>query len=170
MSDSPAITYTVDNIIFPPCSTFTPTIEFLSNKILIRYLPGAAKLEKTDVGDWVDLYTYEENVLHKGDFKILNLGVAMKLPEGYEAHIAPRSSTFKRWGVIQTNGVGVVDNTYCSNTDIWGMPVYATRDVTIPKDTRLCQFRLMPVQTPPTFSEVDDLNSKPRGGFGSTGA
>lgn len=137
--------------------------------IQIKYLPDSPRLEKLEVGDWIDLYTYEDVVLFKGDSKIVSLGVCMKLPKGYEAIVAPRSSTFKRWGVIQTNGIGVIDNQFCGDDDIWGMPLYATRDVTIPKGTRLCQFRIQERQPDILFKEVDFLNDKSRGGFGSTG-
>lgn len=137
--------------------------------IQIKYLPNSPRLEKLEVGDWIDLYTYEDVVLFKGDSKIVSLGVCMKLPKGYEAIVAPRSSTFKRWGVIQTNGIGVIDNQFCGDADIWGMPLYATRDVTIPKGTRLCQFRIQERQPDILFKEVDFLNDKSRGGFGSTG-
>lgn len=139
------------------------------NVIEIKYLPGSPRLEKIDVGDWIDLYTYEDAVLFKGDSKIVSLGVCMKLPKGYEAVVAPRSSTFKRWGVIQTNSIGVIDGTYCGDDDVWGLPLYATRDVTIPKGTRLCQFRIQARQPDILFKEVDTLSDKSRGGFGSTG-
>ena len=94
----------------------------------------------------------------------------MELPQGYEALITPRSSTFKRWGLLQTNSVGIIDSTYCSNDDIWGMPVYATKPVSIPKGTRLCQFRILESQPTIDFQETSSLNNETRGGFGSTGA
>lgn len=137
--------------------------------IEIKYYPGSPELEKIKAGDWIDLYTYEDVALFAGDSTIIPLGVAMKLPKGYEAIVAPRSSTFKRWGVIQTNGVGVIDQLYCGNDDQWGMPVYATRNVTIPKGTRLCQFRIQKNQPDILFKEVDDLGNANRGGFGSSG-
>ena len=93
----------------------------------------------------------------------------MKIPDGYEVHIAPRSSTFKKWGLIQTNGVGVIDNTYCGDSDIWGMPVYATRDTVVNVNDRICQFRIMKNQPKIEFEEVDELEGVARGGFGSTG-
>ena len=138
--------------------------------IKIKYWPDAAHLTVNPNGSWIDLYTYEETVLHTGDFKIIPLGVAMKLPEGYEANFVPRSSTFKRWGVLQTNHYSVIDPTYCGNEDMWGYPVYATRDVVIPKDTRLCQFRINKVQPEISFNEVDFLHDINRTGFGSSGA
>ena len=138
--------------------------------INIKYWPNAAHLEVNSNGSWIDLYTYEETVLHQGDFVIIPLGVAMKLPQGFEANMVPRSSTFKRWGVIQTNHFAVIDPTYCGNDDMWGYPVYATRDITIPKDTRLCQFRINIVQPHIIFNEVTSLNEDSRGGFGTSGA
>ena len=93
----------------------------------------------------------------------------MKLPDGYEAHLAPRSSTFKTWGIIQTNSIGVVDNSYSGNNDIWKMPVYATRDTVINVNDRICQFRIMPKVPVLDVEEVDNLEGPDRGGFGSTG-
>ena len=137
--------------------------------VSIRYLPGAPHLELNEKGDWVDLYTYEDFSLGPDEFYLVNLGVAMKLPDGFEAHVAPRSSTFKRWGILQANSVGIIDNSYCGDTDIWMMPIYTTRAISVPKGTRLCQFRLVRKQPNIVFHEVDTLNSKSRGGFGSTG-
>lgn len=138
--------------------------------IKVKYWPNAAHLTVNSNGSWIDLYTYEETVLHAGDFKIIPLGVAMKLPDGYEANFVPRSSTFKRWGVLQTNHYSVIDPTYCGDDDMWGYPVYATRDVVIPKDTRLCQFRINQVQPAIDFQEVVSLSDVSRGGFGTSGA
>ena len=137
--------------------------------IEIKYRPGAPRLEKIGKGDWIDLYTYEDMTLKAGDSAIVPLGVAMKLPAGYEAIILPRSSTFKRWGVIQTNRAGVIDNLFCGEDDYWGMPVYATKSVMVPKGTRLCQFRIQKNQPDILFKEVDSLESPNRGGWGSTG-
>lgn len=137
--------------------------------IQIKYLPGAPRLTKIQKGDWIDLYTYEDITLDAGDFTYVNCGVAMKLPEGYEAVMAARSSTFKRWGLIQTNGIGIIDNTYCGNDDIWMFPCYATRAITIPKGTRLCQFRIQQNQPEILFEEVSHLGNN-RGGLGSSGA
>ena len=107
--------------------------------------------------------------LKKGDFKLIPLGVGMILPEGYEAHVAPRSSTFKHYGIIQTNSVGIIDNSYAGDNDQWMMPVYATRDTVIHKNERICQFRIMQIQPVISFEEVEHLNDVDRGGFGSTG-
>ena len=118
--------------------------------------------------DWIDLSAAETVVLKKGDFRLIHLGVAMKLPEGYEAHLAPRSSTFKNFKILQTNSVGVVDSSYCGKGDWWKMPVYATEDTTIEKGSRIAQFRIMRIQPVITFME-GVLGDEDRGGFGSTG-
>ena len=119
--------------------------------------------------DWIDLRVAEDYDLKAGDFKILSLGVSMKLPDGYEAVIVPRSSTFKRWGFIQTNSMGVIDNSYSGRDDIWGFPAYCTRDVHIDKYERICQFRIQKKMTDVELVEVEDLEGPSRGGFGSTG-
>ena len=136
----------------------------------IKYKPGAHKLEKTERGDWIDMYTYTDTFIPKNHFIILDLGVAIELPKGYEGILVPRSSTFKRWGLIQANSIGIFDETFCGNDDIWGMPVVALReDVFIPKDTRLCQFRILKHQPAIRFVEVEDLGNENRGGWGSSG-
>lgn len=127
------------------------------------------KIEKVSIGDWIDLRAAEDVSLKAGDFKLISLGISMKLPEGYEAHIVPRSSTFKTWGVLQTNHMGVVDNSYCGNNDIWRFPALATRDTEIKTNDRICQFRIVKRQPELEFIEVEDLGEKDRGGFGSTG-
>ena len=127
------------------------------------------KIKKIDKGDWIDLRAAEKVELKQGEFALIPLGVSMKLPDGYEAHLAPRSSTFKTWGIIQTNSIGVVDNSYSGNNDIWKMPVYATRDTVINVNDRICQFRIMPKMPVLDVEEVDNLEGPDRGGFGSTG-
>ena len=119
--------------------------------------------------DWIDLHAAETVTLKAGEFQLIPLGVAIALPEGYEAHIVPRSSTFKNYGILQTNSMGVVDCSYCGDNDQWRMPVYATRDVTIEKNARICQFRIMQNQPPLRFTRVERLDGPDRGGFGSTG-
>ena len=104
--------------------------------------------------DWIDLRAAQEVSLKAGEFRLIPLGVAIALPQGYEAHIAPRSSTFKNYGILQTNSVGVVDCSYCGDNDQWHMPVYATRDVTIEKGARICQFRIMKNQPQLHFTRV----------------
>lgn len=127
------------------------------------------KLEKINTGDWIDLRTAEDVYMNKGDFRIISLGISMKLPKGYEAHIVPRSSTFKNFGVIQTNSMGVIDNSYSGTNDVWGFPAYAMRNTIIEKGSRICQFRVVKSQPNIEFTECDSLDIVDRGGFGSTG-
>lgn len=119
--------------------------------------------------DWIDLHTSEAVELKAGEFRLIPLGVAIALPEGYEAHIVPRSSTFKNYGILQTNSMGVVDFTYRGDGDQWYFPAYATRDVAIEKNARICQFRIVENQPRLEFVAVEHLDSPDRGGFGSTG-
>lgn len=139
-------------------------------QIVIKYhntsLPKLTKMEK---GDWVDLCAAKSLTMNAGDYCVISLGVSMKLPDGYEAHIAPRSSTFKNFGVIQTNGLGIIDNSYCGENDIWGMPVLAMRETTIHEGDRICQFRIVKKMPQVTFEEVEIMDGDDRGGFGSTG-
>ena len=127
------------------------------------------KIERTPMGDWIDLRAAEDVQMKAGDFKLISLGISMKLPDGYEAHIVPRSSTFKIWGVIQTNHMGVIDNSYSGDNDIWKFPAYALRDTEIKENDRICQFRIMKKQGIVVFDEVEKLDDSDRGGFGSTG-
>lgn len=128
------------------------------------------KIKEIAVGDWIDLRAAETVAMNTGDFKLISLGVSMKLPEGYEAHVVPRSSTFKKWGVLQTNSMGIIDNSYSGTNDIWRFPALAMRDTVINKNDRICQFRIVKRQPTVEFEEVDTLDSVDRGGFGSTGA
>ena len=128
------------------------------------------KIKEIAVGDWIDLRTAETVAMNTGDFKLISLGVSMKLPEGYEAHVVPRSSTFKKWGILQTNSTGIIDNSYSGTNDIWRFPALAIRDTVINKNDRICQFRIVKRQPTVEFEEVDTLDSVDRGGFGSTGA
>ena len=137
--------------------------------IKINYHNDIRPLEILDNGDWIDLRAAEDVNLEKGDFRLISLGVSMKLPEGYEAHIVPRSSTFKHWGIIQANHMGVIDNSYCGDNDIWKFPAIATRDAVIYKNDRICQFRIMKKQPCVRFDTVEHLNGPDRGGFGSSG-
>lgn len=138
-------------------------------EIKVRYHADIEPLEQTDIGDWIDLRAAEDVELKAGEFKLISLGVAMKLPEGYEAHIVPRSSTFKNWGILQTNHMGVVDNSYCGDGDVWKFPALATRDVVIEKNSRICQFRIIRKMETVSFKMVDRLSETNRGGFGSSG-
>ena len=119
--------------------------------------------------DWIDLRAAEDVTMKKGEFKIISLGVSMKLPDGYEAHIVPRSSTFKTFGVLQTNHMGVIDNSYCGDNDVWRFPALAVRDTEIHVNDRICQFRIVKKQPVVEFKEVEALSDANRGGFGSTG-
>ena len=139
-------------------------------EILIKYHnPELESVQSLRIGDWIDLRSAEHVELKAGEFRLISLGVSMKLPEGYEAHIAPRSSSFSKWGFLQVNSVGVVDNSYSGTNDIWRLPVYATRDAVIEVNDRICQFRIMEKMPQVTFREVDVLDETDRGGFGSTG-
>ncbi|MCI9136701.1 MAG: dUTP diphosphatase [Lachnospiraceae bacterium] len=139
--------------------------------IKIKYFDES--LEKlTYIGgksDWIDLRASETVELKSGDFKLIPLGVAMELPKGYEAHVVPRSSTFKNYGILQVNSCGVIDNSYCGDEDMWRMPVYATRDTVIHKNDRICQFRIVENQPAIVFEETESLQNESRGGFGTTG-
>ena len=136
---------------------------------IIYHNPNLPKLKKIDKGDWIDLRASVGGAFKKGDFALIDLGVSMRLPEGYEAHIVPRSSTFKNWGIVQTNSVGIIDNSYSGTNDVWKMPCYFTRDTVIEPNDRICQFRIVKKMEPVSFTEVTELNSTDRGGFGSSG-
>lgn len=137
--------------------------------IKIKYHTDITPLEKYDNGDWIDLRAAEDVEMHAGEFRLISLGVSMKLPEGYEAHVVPRSSTFKNWGIIQANHKGIIDNSYCGNNDIWKFAAIAMRDTTIHKNDRICQFRIMEKQPNFGFWPVDEMEDEDRGGFGSSG-
>lgn len=139
-------------------------------EIKIQYLNDKVKkIEKIPQGDWIDLTSAKDYKLNKGDFALIHLGVAMELPKGYEAHVVPRSSTFKNFKVIQTNGIGIIDQTYCGSDDWWFMPVYAVEDTEIHAGDRICQFRLFKNQNEINFIETERLDNQNRGGHGSTG-
>lgn len=138
-------------------------------EILIKYHDDSCHVEKIPVGDWIDLRSAVRVDMDAGQFKIIPLGVSMKLPEGYEAHVLPRSSTFRRWGILMTNSMGIIDNSYSGNDDVWSFPALAMRQTTIFKGDRICQFRIMPKMEAVKFKEVKKLPDKNRGGIGSTG-
>ena len=127
------------------------------------------KLKKIEQGDLIDLYAAETIELKAGDYKLISLGISVKLPHGYKAQIYPRSSTYKNWGITQTNSVGQIDNSYSGNDDIWMYPVKADRDTVIKEGDRICQFEIVPITTGFTIEEVETLDTSNRGGFGSTG-
>ena len=131
--------------------------------------PDLEKIAATEIGDWIDLRAAEDVEMKAGEFKLISLGVSMKLPAGYEAHIVPRSSTFKNFGIIQTNHMGVIDNSYSGTNDVWKFPAYALRDTVIHKNDRICQFRIERTQHGIVFEETSELDGENRGGFGSTG-
>lgn len=138
--------------------------------IKIKYHSDIVKpLFQAHEGEWIDLKTAETVDIKQGEWKLISLGVSIEIPEGYESIIAPRSSTFKNYGILMTNSIGIIDNKYCGDNDIWKMSCYGTKDIVIPAGTRLCQFRIQPIQEPIEFIEVNTLGNEDRGGFGSTG-
>ncbi|MCM1174046.1 MAG: dUTP diphosphatase [Blautia sp.] len=142
--------------------TKTIKIKYLTDKIeKLAYIDGKS--------DWIDLRAAEDVAMKKGEFRLIPLGVAMELPKGYEAHVVPRSSTFKNFGIIQTNHQGVIDCSYCGDNDQWYMAAYALRDTQIHVNDRICQFRIMENQPKICFDEVESLGNADRGGIGSTG-
>lgn len=141
-------------------------------ELKIKYLEDIDSIAQKDGCDWIDLRCAETVNIKAGEYAMIRLGVAMKLPKGYEAHVVPRSSTYRRWGIIQTNGVGIIDESYCGDEDEWLMPVYATRNTQIKKNERVCQFRItkkMPALEIIPLTADETLGNKNRGGFGSTG-
>ena len=140
----------------------TLKIRYLSDKIeKLRFIDGKS--------DWIDLRSAEEVEMKAGEARLISLGIAVQLPKGYEAHVVPRSSTFKNFGLIQTNHMGVIDESYCGDNDEWRVPVMAVRDTCIHVNDRICQFRIMEHQPEIIFEEVDHLDGCDRGGFGTTG-
>ena len=136
---------------------------------VITCLLYTSKVEQISVGDWIDLRAAEDVSMVVGDFKLIPLGIAMQLPEGYEAHVVPRSSTYKKWKIIQANHMGVIDESYCGDNDQWMFPAIALENTIIHKGDRICQFRIMEHQPELRFVEVSKLGNEDRGGFGSTG-
>lgn len=137
-------------------------VKYFTDKIeKLKYIDGKS--------DWIDLRAAEDIEMKAGEFSLIPLGVAMELPSGYEAHVVPRSSTFKNFGIIQTNGIGIIDNSYCGNDDEWKMPVIATVNTQIHVGDRICQFRIVKNQPSIHFETVKEFEQKGRGGFGSTG-
>ena len=139
-------------------------------KIKIKYFdPVLERIARISQGDWIDLRAAETYYIPAGELAMIRLGVAMELPEGYEAIVAPRSSTYKKYHILQANSIGVIDHSYCGDNDEWKLPVYATRDTVIEKGDRICQFRIFEIQPAIEFEECDTLSEHDRGGFGSTG-
>lgn len=137
--------------------------------IKIKYLRGVQKIERFNVGDWIDLRAAEDITMKAGEDKAIHLGVAMELPVGYEAMVAPRSSTFKKYGILPQNGIGIIDETYRGDNDEWHFLAYAVRDTEIKKNERICQFRIIQHQPMIHLKEVEHLGNADRGGIGSTG-
>ena len=138
-------------------------------RIKIRYIRDIEKFKKISVGDWIDLRAAEDVTINAGEFKAIPLGIAMELPKGYEALVAPRSSTFKRHGILLANSIGVIDESYKGDNDEWHFLAYAVRDTDIRKNERICQFRIIKHQPKLRIVEVESLGNADRGGIGSTG-
>lgn len=142
-------------------------------EIKIKYfhndLPKLDYIGGEDKSNWIDLYAAEDVIMQAGEYRMIPLGVAMELPEGYEAHIVPRSSTYKKYSIIQANHMGVIDSSYRGPNDQWQFPAIAFMDTTIHKGDRICQFRIMRKQESVTFIENTLEHNANRGGFGSTG-
>lgn len=153
--------------------------ELVSELIIrVKYFDGATKLKKITKGNWIDVYANKDMFIEEGTRAMIPLGFALELPNGWEGHLAPRSSTFKTWGIIQTNSVGVVDDTYIGDNDQWHMPVYCLQGkdsvdgqlgTIIRKGDKIGQFRIMEVMPQIEFEEVDSFGNADRGGFGTTG-
>ena len=152
-------------------------------KIRIKYFEESTKLKKIAKGNWIDVYANKDVFVKVNERAMIPLGFALELPSGWEAHLAPRSSTFKTWGIIQTNSVGVVDDTYIGDNDQCYMPVYClegknielidgveVKGTWIRKGDKIAQFRIMEVMPEIEFDEVESFGNSDRGGFGSTGS
>ena len=137
--------------------------------IRVKYLRDITPFEQTGNSDWIDLRCAEDIQMKKGEYRCIPLGVAMQLPEGYEALVIPRSSTFKNWKIIQTNHCGLIDNSYCGDEDEWMFPAYAMEDTFIEKNSRICQFRIQKSMGTVCLLKTDQLGNENRGGFGSSG-
>lgn len=138
-------------------------------RLRIRYTRDVEPIGRIEGGDWIDLRCGITTALKKGEYIQIPLGIAVHLPKGYEAIIAPRSSTFKRYGIIAANSIGIIDEAYCGDDDEWCFLAYATRDTVIPKNERICQFRILQHQPSVYIETVERLGNENRGGIGSTG-
>lgn len=138
-------------------------------KVKVCYSSDVATIVPVENGDWVDIATPHPVYVRSGEYREIPLGFSMEIPEGYEAHVLPRSSTFKKWGIMMTNSMGIIDHTYCGPDDIWRFPAFATRNALIPAGTRIAQFRLVKNQEPISIERVEFVTNKNRGGLGSTG-
>lgn len=138
-------------------------------KIKIKYLRPIEKIKGIAIGDWIDLRAAEDVIMKAGEYKMIPLGIAMELPKGFEALVAPRSSTFKKYGILLANSIGIIDESYKGDNDEWNFLAYAERDTLIPKNERICQFRIIKHQPKIKLIETDTLGNPDRGGIGSTG-
>ena len=136
---------------------------------IVYHDPELIRIEKKEKGDWIDLRASEDMAIKAGELAKIPLGVSIQLPDGYEAIVAPRSSTCKNFGIIMPSSIGIIDESFCGDTDIWSFPAYAIRDTTIKKNDRICQFRIVKHQPELNFEVVDKLNNPDRGGYGSSG-
>ena len=176
--------FRIDGYFFHPsmCEEVVEEVEEFEEVVVklikIKYFEGANKLKSIEKGDWIDLYANKEIFIPKGQRAMIPLGIAMELPKGYEAHIVPRSSTFKTWGIILVNSIGIIDNSYNGDNDQWHFPAYCLESRTIvdgregtliQKGDRICQFRIVENQPSIEFIEVESLGNEDRGGLGSTG-
>ena len=151
------------------CDSLVPEAVRMEKEIKIKYFNDVQEIEALEVGDWIDLRSAESVDIKAGEYKLIRLGVAMELPEGYEALVAPRSSTFKNYGILLANSLGVIDESYKGDNDEWKFLAYATRDTHVEKNDRICQFRIIEHQPKIKLTKVESLGNADRGGIGSTG-
>lgn len=153
---------------------------YLNITIKVKYFrDDLTRLKIDPKGDMIDLYAAEDVTINEMDEALIPLGVAMELPIGYRANLLPRSSTFKKWGIIVTNSMGVIDHTYCGDNDEWKLAVFCLKGrefvngkkcTIIHKGDKIAQFEIVPVMPKVVLEEVDHLGNADRGGFGSTGS
>ena len=151
------------------CDSLVPEAVRMEKEIKIKYFNDAQEIEALEVGDWIDLRSAESVDIKAGEYKLIRLGVAMELPEGYEALVAPRSSTFKNYGILLADSLGIIDESYKGDNDEWKFLAYATRDTHVEKNDRICQFRIIEHQPKIKLTKVESLGNADRGGIGSTG-
>ena len=151
------------------CDSLVPEAVRMEKEIKIKYFNDVQEIEALEVGDWIDLRSAESVDIKAGEYKLIRLGVAMELPEGYEALVAPRSSTFKNYGILLANSLGIIDESYKGDNDEWKFLAYATRDTHVEKNERICQFRIIEHQPKIKLTKVESLGNADRGGIGSTG-
>jgi dUTP pyrophosphatase len=147
-------------------------VKDLSSDLVINYKiddPDLIAPEKIEIGDWIDLRADRRYELKNNEAALISLGIAMKIPDGYEAILAPRSSTYKHWGLTMTDSFGVMDNSFSGNNDIWLFPALAHRDTVIEKNDRICQFRIQKKMPKVILNRVTNLDGEDRGGIGTTG-